>query len=184
MSEGSSPRGDASSEISGFTAASMLTERAPSTRGLTPAADLALDRWACALCCVLLASTAILIAGIAANSKQYQHSAWTGALSRSVEECNSSQHEVSVPSYKRLCHDGRSHASCRSIADGSRRAERQQTSASGALDSTLGEEGPNLRLGMRIEQRGNVKRLVRAMKQRLDAASLDLQVSGLEQVLY
>ena len=44
MSEGSSPRGDASSEISGFTAASMLTDRAPSTRGPTPAADLAMDR--------------------------------------------------------------------------------------------------------------------------------------------
>ena len=89
---------------------------------------------------------------------------------------------MSVPSYKRNRHDGMSHAACRSIAEGSRRVERPQATTSGALDSMLGEEGPNLRLGMRIEQRGNVKRLVRALKQRLDAASLDLQVSGLEQV--
>ena len=133
---------------------------------------------------MVLAGIAILTAGIAADSCHYQHCAETHTLSRRAEECNPSNHKhstVSVPGYKRLCLDSIPPAACRSIAEGSRRVEQPQASTSGALDGVIGEEGPNLRLGMRIEQRGNVKRLVRALKQRLDAASLDLQVSGLEQ---
>lgn len=42
MSDGSSPRGDAGSEISGFTSASQPS-RLPSA-GPTPAADLTMDR--------------------------------------------------------------------------------------------------------------------------------------------
>jgi hypothetical protein len=42
-----------------------------------------------------------------------------------------------------------------------------------------GQRGPQggMRLGLHVEQRGNLNQLVRSLKLRLDAASSDLQVS-------
>ena len=70
---------------------------------------------------------------------------------------------------------------CRFVPEASTSAQAMDTlsplPAAAVVDGDMrqDEEG-NLRLGLRMEQRGNVKRLVRTLKQRLDRASSDLQV--------
>ena len=53
-----------------------------------------------------------------------------------------------------------------------------QTGGAGPLQGqpSLANASPSMRLGLHVEQRGSLKKHVRGLKQRLDRASLDLQV--------
>ena len=65
------------------------------------------------------------------------------------------------------------HLSCRSVNQqktGSNAGSSTSRAAQEVLDSS------HMRLGLRVEQRGSLRKLVRLMQQRLEVASSDLQV--------
>ncbi|KAK9834256.1 hypothetical protein WJX81_000497 [Elliptochloris bilobata] len=150
MSEGSSPRGDAASTVSGFTAASADALEAPAAGATAGLGTLALS---------LGTGPAHrrVPSGAQSSSSEFGEIEADGPPGGAAGSNNGAVTAGLNPNHQRST----SETGARAAAGG----------AAGAADGG----GSRLRLGLRVEQRGSVRKHVTALQQRLDRAAADMQ---------